>query len=410
MKMSSQKNVIPVTISIPPPPEYPIGAPDLKDSITDMKKNILLHTQQPIPFFSGDILNHNVLGDVKLTLDDLKTNVLGYFSALYKPYGVTIEEKIADLRKPYNFFESQFDVPNIFSTRRFPEVKVFQEPTNLHVNPLTMLPFEYSNYKKCYTTPGGLPNQSNEDSDKLQHHMPDTVPSSILDEKHTVIKPPSPVVSVPCPTVNTNIANNDNLSHHNFENCQIAWNPDYSSSPIATPCFSVSQRNAADSTYLTHTYLKDPTHYSNLDNVSLPIKDYNVKPIFIQDSAHNSFESMQQRKPCAASHITDLIQDVKDQVDKATHRLENISNMLDRETENPSLKSYSYTRCPRFKRRPRFGSQKEMEECMLQLYADLYSQVQWNERRIKALQQKIQVFQLNAASFVSTRNDPRDAS
>lgn len=104
-----------------------------------------------------------------------------------------------------------------------------------------------------------------------------------------------------------------------------------------------------------------------------------------------------------AHAISGVLSELRDDIGTASRRLVTLTESVARETDNPNLRAFSYLSCAPGRRRPRFGTQHEMETHMVQLYKDLYARAEWNERRIRALRQRLSLAQMSARNV----QDPR---
>lgn len=280
MGEDSKMSYHPVTINIPPPPLPPEELKSQKDPPT---KPELMGTLLPLTRVggtpqTGDVrngVNDPVIGDVKMTLDDLKSSVLSYYSQLYAAEGRSIDEKLDYIQ---------------------------------------------------------------------QYHYPSVYPIGGLRQEQV-----------------------DDLNRQTV---------DHKSS------FKQAHRDTPSNIHVS----KDSNFVGSLNR---PRAEHDVKiPELPANLVNKGVEF--GLPPSSRTHgISDLVTDLKAGVSDASQKLDNIATRLSNETDDPARRGFSYRNVPHYKRRPYFGGQTEMEDHMLQLYSDLFSQVKFNERKIRALRHRL---------------------
>lgn len=106
--------------------------------------------------------------------------------------------------------------------------------------------------------------------------------------------------------------------------------------------------------------------------------------------------------------IAQVLEDVKTGVDAASRRLASVSDDIDVDVDDPAMRAFGYRNVPRFRRRPYFGTQRDFEEHLLQLYSDLYQRAEYNERKLRALRHRMMALQMaSLAPVARLKNDPR---
>ena len=357
--MENGAKSIPVTIFIPPPPNYPAY-------VSEGFNGAFLPAQREEQFsafthplvYSHPLVTKQEVGDVKLTLDDLKSHLLSYFSVLYQPEGVDIGERLNTLQK-------SFEPPSIMLTHHnvgYPLATGihFDEKSNAQYNakPLSMLPLQ---------TPQFPQSNALKNIKELNLLKPTTSPSKT----------------------------------------------DYNEFPDKKQLSQLHTREqniSSDPQQLTISVNKSFSPPRVMNSVSSPSHSWDAIGPPSTATPEISQSWLLGKPKSLSKDFSQVIREIKSDINNATQRLDRIGRDLYRETDDPSLTSFSYSHSPRYKRRPRFGTQREIETHMIQLYQDLYAQVQWNERRIRTLRHRLQALQMNTLSSIALRqDDPRIA-
>lgn len=322
-KQRPENRPVQITIKVPSPPEpFEEEGPYL----SSLGKEELISTLTP-PCGSFEPL----VGDVKLTLDDLKSSILRYYSHLYQAEGQTIDEKLHYLQR--NYYPSPYPIEGARPSSV--ALPVDREPSNV-TNTI--------DEGLCERDP--LPSNQQVDSTGWPSHC------------HTVESTP-----------------------------QVLFGPNFLGAlyPVKAP--------------FPEELAKERLQHDGLIQPASGTSPYSLKP---------QMDESPSLRLSPRHGIAEVISEIKRDADSVTRRLVGMTDLISRETDDPSLRAFSYVNYPRIKRRPYFGTQREMEHHMSQLYSDLYSQIDWNQRRINALRRRLAILQMNTVgSMQEGKRDPR---
>lgn len=364
---ASAHEFIPVTINIPPPSavsEDILRNPGLSLQPGDFLGVVLPEKHAELGEAKG--LAETNVGDVKMTLDDLKSFVLRYYTRLYEPHERSVEERLNSIRQ-YHYPSSapigswfppltaNSEVRGSFSQ----ELSGSSRPV-----PLTFLPPQVQASMASFRS---------------------TLPSAGAAARGSFALPLIPETPVMSQQTQKSFTPQSDLR------CHVKNSPHetYTFSPDFDPAnFRGLLTSATAAQHPTRLMPGGTRSKWNNGNVST---DLELDPAG------------------APPGVIEMLNAVRNEAHVATRRLAGLGDKLTLEgTDDPTLAAFGYVNCPPVKRRPRFGTQSEMEAHILQLYSDLHSQVQWNERKIQSLRHRLRILQMNTlAPLAQTRDDPR---
>lgn len=311
----SARPSIPVTVNIPPPAavfEELLASRGIGLQPGEIIGSIIPHPEEEVLQSNTQLKPFDpTIGDVKMTLDDLKSFVLHYYAKLYQNEGESVDERLDAIQ--------QYHYPS-----PFPISGAQRRPTPEQPRPLTAdtrsprhLSFLPPLAQTAFTSSHPLGRLDSSLSPAREANM---LPP-MFDPRHHPgldrVPPPSRYPAGFDPFIP-----GGELRHFN------------------------APADGANFFGLLSTDAGAP-HSSHCDRENVmgrPIEAPNGQP-----SGH----------PAGLGQgIADVLRDVKKEVDAATRRLTGVRDELFRETDDPTLTAFGYANYPKVKRRPCFGTQR----------------------------------------------------